>query len=79
MHSRLQPRFEKAVDHHDQGNAEQDTGRQALQKIRRVLCHRRNERTGLAAENDVQQYAEHDQEERGLDRGPADPAQLRLW
>jgi hypothetical protein len=67
----LQPRFEKAVDRHDQDNAEQDAARQALRKIRRVLGHRRNERTGLSAENDVQQCAEHDQEERGLDLDPA--------
>src|SRR6266567_9354553 len=73
--SPLQPRFHHAVDHHDQGNAENNAGRQALQKIRGVFRHAANERIRLAAEDDVQQYAQHDQQEDRLNHGPADRAQ----
>src|SRR5437773_6057314 len=73
--SPLESLFHHAVDHHDQGDAENDAGRQALQKIRGVLRHAPNERIRLAAEDDVQQYAQHDQQKDRLNHGPADRAQ----
>src|SRR5437773_9426249 len=73
---RQQPRTDDAVDQDDQNEPEENPRRQALQKRRRVLRDRRDERIGLIADDDVQQYTKNDQQKRRLDGRPADGPQL---
>src|SRR3981081_1465219 len=73
---RQQPRSDEAVDQDDQNEPEKNPRRQALQKRRRVLRDRREERIGFTPADHVHQYTKNYQQERRLDGRPADRPQL---